>query len=148
MRFAAAVLGICAACALSAARTVRAGAPQDTPKTTWDGVYSDDQAKRGADAYGKSCASCHAPDLTGLDTAPSLTGGEFNASWNDQTVDDLFERARTTMPADAPGSLTKEQYADIVAFILSKDSFPAGQSELPADNAALKQIKFVAQKPE
>ncbi len=124
-----------------------AAALQDKPKTTWDGVYSEEQAKRGADAYSKSCASCHGPDLAGADTAPSLTGGEFNASWNDLALDDLFERAATTMPADAPGSLSKQQYADVLAFILSKDGFPAGQTELPGDNAALKQIKFVAQKP-
>ena len=147
MRIAAAILVTCAAYGGATAAALRAGAPQDKPKTTWDGVYTDDQAKRGADAYGKSCAPCHAPDLTGLDTAPSLTGGEFNASWNDQTLDDLFERARTTMPADAPGSLTKELYADIVAFILSKDNFPAGPTELAPENAALKQIKFVVNKP-
>jgi mono/diheme cytochrome c family protein len=129
------------------AGALRAAAPQDKPKTTWDGVYSDEQAKRGADAFAKSCASCHGPDLNGLDTAPSLTGTDFNASWADQTLDDLFERARTTMPADSPGALAREQYADIVAFILSKDGFPAGTADLPADNAALKQVKFIAQKP-
>jgi mono/diheme cytochrome c family protein len=147
MRFAVAVLALSAAYASSVAGALQAAAPQDKPKTTWDGVYTDDQAKRGADAFAKSCASCHGPDLAGLDTAPSLTGTDFNASWTDQTIDDLFERARTTMPADSPGTLTREQYADIVAFILSKDNFPAGPAELPGDNAALKQIKFVAQKP-
>jgi mono/diheme cytochrome c family protein len=146
MRFAVVGLALFAAYASAVAGAVHA-APQDKPKTTSDGVYSDDQAKRGADAYAKSCASCHGADLNGLDTAPSLTGKDFNASWADQTLDDLFERARTTMPADAPGSLSPQQYADIVAFILSKDSFPAGSADLPADNAALKQIKFVAQKP-
>lgn len=147
MRFAAVVLALFAAYASSVTIALRAAAPQDKPKTTWDGVYTDDQAKRGADAFAKSCASCHGADLNGLDTAPSLTGSDFNASWSDQTLDDLFERARTTMPADSPGTLTREQYADIVAFILSKDNFPAGSTELPADNAALKQIKFVPQKP-
>ena len=116
-------------------------------KTTWDGVYSDAQAKRGEAVFQKSCASCHGPDLAGLDTAPSLSGPEFNAGWNDQTAGDLAERIRTTMPADAPGSLTRPQVADVIAFIFSKDHFPAGESELPSDDAALKQIKILAQKP-
>jgi len=114
-------------------------------KTTSDGVYSDAQAKRGEAAYAKTCAGCHGPDLAGADTAPSLTGGEFNAGWTDQTLDDLFERIKTTMPGDAPGSLPGEQVADILAFVLSKDGFPAGQSELAA-GPGLKDIKFVATK--
>src|SRR5690349_25016350 len=108
MRFAAAVLvrsALYGVGIVGAVPSTALGTGQDQPKTTWDGVYSDDQAKRGADAYAKACASCHGPDLAGLDTAPSLTGSDFNASWNDQTLDDLFERARTSMPADAPGSL-------------------------------------------
>ena len=116
-------------------------------KTTWDGVYTEAQAARGEALYAKSCASCHGPDLAGLDTAPSLSGSEFNAGWKDMTLDDLFERMRTTMPADGPGTLSNQQYADIIAFILAKDKFPAGQAELPAENAPLKEIKFVTEKP-
>ena len=116
-------------------------------RTTRDGVYTEAQAKRGETGYAQACASCHGPDLSGVDSAPSLAGPEFLASWSDQTVDDLFERARTTMPADAPGSLSRQQYADVVAFILSKDGMPAGSAELPAENPALKQIKFLTQKP-
>jgi S-disulfanyl-L-cysteine oxidoreductase SoxD len=116
-------------------------------KTTWDGVYTEAQAKRGETGYAQACASCHGPDLSGVDAAPSLTGPEFLAEWNDQTVDDLFERARTTMPADAPGSLSRQQYIDIVAFVLAKNGFPTGETELPTVNPPLKEIKIVAQKP-
>lgn len=146
MRFAAAFLIASTAYSAALAAALH-GAPQDKPKTTWDGVYSAEQAARGAEQYAKSCASCHGPDLMGVDTAPSLTGPDFNTGWNDLTLDDLFERARTTMPADAPGSLSRQQYADVVAFILSKDGMPAGSAELPAENPALKQIKFLTQKP-
>lgn len=126
---------------------VSSSAVQDRAKSTSDGVYSDAQAKRGEAAYAKSCASCHGPDLTGVDAAPSLTGPEFNAGWNDLTLDDLFERVRTTMPADAPGALTRDQYTDIIAFILSRDGFPPGSGDLPSDNPTLKQIKFTGKKP-
>ena len=112
-------------------------------KTTTDSVYTAAQAKRGETVYGASCSSCHAPDLSGSGQAPSLTGKEFNEAWNGQTLADLFDRVQTTMPADAPGTLKPGETADVVAFMLSKDNFPAGDVELPADAAALKEIKFV-----
>lgn len=117
-----------------------------TAKTTQDGVYSEAQAKRGEAAYAKSCASCHGPDLTGLDTAPPLTGPEFITSWTDMTADDLQERIRISMPADAPGSLNRNDVADIIAFLFSKSGFPAGSAELPTGSEPLKQIKIQAQK--
>lgn len=111
-------------------------------KTTTDSVYTAAQAKRGETVYGASCSSCHAPDLSGSGQAPSLTGKEFNDAWSGQTLADLFDRVQTTMPADAPGTLKPGETADVVAFMLSKDNFPAGDVELPADAAALKEIKF------
>ena len=111
-------------------------------KTTTDSVYTAAQAKRGETVYGASCSSCHAPDLSGSGQAPSLTGKEFNEAWNGQTLADLFDRVQTTMPADAPGTLKPAETADVIAFMLSKDNFPAGDVELPADAAALKEIKF------
>src|ERR1700722_20051981 len=89
-----------------------------SPKSVWDGIYSDAQAQRGKTAYGKQCASCHGADLSGQGQTPPLTGEDFKANWNGQTVDDIFEEVQTSMPADHPGSLTREQTADIMAFIL------------------------------
>ena len=111
-------------------------------KTAGDSVYTAAQAKRGETVYNTSCSSCHAPDLSGGGQAPSLTGKEFTDAWNGQTLADLFDRIQTTMPADAPGSLKPAESADLVAFVLSKNNFPAGDAELPADAAALKEIKF------
>ena len=119
---------------------------QDAPKHTWSGIYTADQAKRGEAAYAKSCGSCHAPDLAG-DVAPSLTGAEFSAGWNDQSAQDLADRIQTTMPADGPGTLSRQQAVDITAYIFSKDGFPSGDTELPIDVAVLKQIKILTRKP-
>jgi mono/diheme cytochrome c family protein len=115
-------------------------------KTTTDGVYAEAQAKRGEAIYAQSCSSCHGPDLGGLDTTPSLSGPEFVTAWTDMTLDDLVERIRTSMPADAPGTLARPAVTDIVAFIVSKNGFPAGAADLPTDSDALKAIKFVAPK--
>jgi mono/diheme cytochrome c family protein len=116
-------------------------------KTTADSVYTAAQAKRGETVYSTSCASCHGPDLIGSGQAAPLTGKDFNDAWSNQPLGDLFDRIQTTMPADAPGSLKPAEAADVMAFILSKAMFPAGETELPADAAALKEIKFVSPKP-
>lgn len=117
------------------------------PKSQWDGVYTAEQAKRGEGVYTQYCAGCHGPDLAGGEMAPGLTGGEFSSNWNDLSLGDLFDRIRISMPQNAPGSLSRQQNADIVSYVLSKANFPAGQTELPTQNELLGQIKFVAQKP-
>ena len=116
-------------------------------KTVWNGVYSEAQAKRGEEKYGQYCAKCHGPDLSGADAAPPLVGGEFNSGWNDLSVGDLFERLRVTMPADKPGSVSRQDNADIVAFLLAKNGFPAADAELPTQTEILKTIKILTQKP-
>ena len=116
-------------------------------KTSWDGIYTEEQAKRGEPLYSVHCASCHGPDLTGGEMAPGLTGGEFSANWNELSIGDLFERIRVSMPQNDPGSLTRQQNADVLSFILAKGNFPAGQTELATQTEVLKQIKFVSTKP-
>jgi len=116
-------------------------------KSQWDGIYTEAQAKRGEGFYSQYCASCHGPDLTGGEMAPGLTGGEFSSNWNDLSIGELFERMRISMPQNAPGSLSRQQNADILSFVLFKSSFPAGQTELPTQTDVLNTIKFIANKP-
>ena len=138
-----AVLGIAAVGASGAGSTVAA----QTTKSQWDGVYSLEQAKRGTDLYAEHCAACHAHDLTGGEIAPALAGPEFAANWNELTLGDLFERIRISMPQNNPSALSRAQKADIVAFILFKGDYPAGQEELPQQTEVLKAIAFAAIKP-
>ena len=115
--------------------------------TVWDGVYSKAQATRGQNTYGEECARCHAENLMGGEGgSPELVGDSFLQKWNGKTVGDMFELARTTMPTDSPGSLNRQQYADIIAYILSANSFPAGDKEMPSDTAPLKQIQIQPKK--
>ena len=121
-------------------------AQQATSRSVLDGVYTEEQAKRGELAYGTTCASCHGPTLAGTEMAPPLTGAAFTSNWTDTTVCDLFQKIRVSMPADNPGSLSAEQIADIVAFLLTLDKFPAGNTELGSETETLKQIRIEAPK--
>jgi mono/diheme cytochrome c family protein len=114
--------------------------------SVWDGVYTPGQADRGKALYVQHCASCHGAKLDGSGTAPPLAGTDFKGNWNGQTADDLFEKIQTSMPADQPGSLSREQNADILAFLFTSNAFPAGSKDLPSDAAALAKIRFEAAK--
>ena len=125
--------------------TLRAQAPS---RSVWDGVYTEEQAKRGQPLYNEQCASCHGDTLGGGESAPALAGGEFLSNWNGLTLGDLFERIRTTMPQNKPGKLSREVNADILAYMLSANQFPAGKTELAHATEVLKEIRLDATKPE
>lgn len=124
-----------------------AAALRAAPPSVWDGVYTEEQAKRGEGIYYERCAACHGSQLEGGDMTPSLVGGVFTSTWNDLSVGDLFERIRVTMPLDRPSTLSRAQTADVTAFLLKANKWPAGSMELPRELPALNEIKIQAIKP-
>jgi mono/diheme cytochrome c family protein len=129
--------------ALVAVAYTSVGAQQ--PASVLGGVYTDAQAKRGEKVYADNCVTCHGPKLQGTDTAgPTLTGPDFVNGWKDMTVAALLAKISSDMPSNAPGSLKPDEYADVLSFVLSSNRYPAGQSELPTDPAALKSVKMAA----
>ena len=105
------------------------------------GIFSDVQAARGGELYQQYCAACHGARLEGNSAAP-LTGATFRARWEDgqHTLDDLFYIVRSLMPNNAPGSLSRAQYADVVAYVLKANGYPAGETELAPASATMKEI--------
>jgi mono/diheme cytochrome c family protein len=114
--------------------------------SVWDGVFAEEQSKRGQALYAKECAACHGTELSGGEEAPPLSGGAFMSNWSGLTLGELFERIRVSMPEGRAGSLSRQQNADILAYLLSFNQFPAGKTELQKDTELLKQIRFEAQK--
>jgi len=123
-----------------------AGHAQETT-SVWAGVYTTGQATRGETVYRQYCLACHGADLAGADMTPPLAGGTFTSNWNDLTAGDLFERIRTTMPMDRPGVLSRQQNADVIAYLLKSNAWPAGASELPTELGPLKGIRIETTKP-
>ena len=111
-------------------------------KSVWDGVYTAEQAARGAETYKAVCSECHGGDLMGDGFAPPLAGADFQGNWNDLSVGYFFERIRISMPPSNPASVTPQQKADIVAHLMSQNKFPAGAGQLEPKTDVLKMIKI------
>jgi S-disulfanyl-L-cysteine oxidoreductase SoxD len=129
-------------------RTQAASTVQPAPeqRSVWDGVYTARQIQRGSAVYARDCATCHGPALNGAE-APPLAGADFLAEWYGYDAGDLFERIRSTMPVTGPGSLSAQDYADVLAHILSFNKFPAGETEMESSRELLKRIRIEAAKP-
>jgi quinoprotein glucose dehydrogenase len=136
-------VALLASLSYSTLQAKQAAAPgQAGAKSVWDGVFSKEQADRGAAAFKANCSECHGDDLAGDGFAPALTGSDFMGNWTDLTVGDLFERIRISMPPSGPSAVPPDQKADIVAHILEANKFPAGTGVLEPKTETLKQIKI------
>jgi S-disulfanyl-L-cysteine oxidoreductase SoxD len=122
------------------------------PRTVWSGVYSKLQADRGGQAYRTHCGYCHRDDLRGgfmddgVGRAPALAGPQaFGSSiddrWRDQSLGDVVYTIASSMPKQAPTSLSLDTYLDIVAYLLQENDAPAGPDDLIADIPALREIQ-------
>lgn len=124
-----------------------AAVAQDVGKSVWQGIYTSEQAERGSAVYAQRCGACHGAALNGTGEAPALIGGEFVSHWDTMTVGDLYDRVRTTMPQNDPQSLTREEYADVLAFLLKNNGFPTGTQPLDKRSEVLATITITAEKP-
>ena len=111
-------------------------------RSVWSGIYTEPQAERGAKVYATACAVCHAEDLTGEGFAPPLVNEPFSQRWKEGTVADLFTVLKFTMPQGNPGTLSDDEYTDLIAFLLSKNGVPVGNEGLKGDSAGMKELTF------
>ncbi len=97
----------------------------------WDGVYSSAQASRGEAAFDNLCESCH---------RGGFQGPQFMQRWREDKLAAFYNFMSTKMPISAPGMGTRQQYLDILAWVLSTNRFPAGSVELTAADLTAVQI--------
>jgi quinoprotein glucose dehydrogenase len=123
-------------------------------RSVLDGVYTEAQAERGRAIYADQCTDCHGRALEGAYESHTRVGDEFTSDWEGQNLLALFDRIRVTMSGAEPGTitgkipkpLTREQTADVTAFILWFNKIPAGKTELSTKAEVLDTIRFEAPK--
>lgn len=98
-------------------------------------LFTEDQAGRGRGTFTSTCADCH--------YSSEFRGSEFQYKWRRRTVADLYKSISENMPDDSPGSLTTQEYVDVVAYILQLNGFPAGSAEL-AEGEAMQAVTLEA----
>ncbi len=97
-------------------------------------LYTEEQATEGATVWTNTCAGCH--------ESKDVTSADFRTKWVGRSLFELYEQIRTTMPDDAPGTLTPDQYLHSVAYILKLNGLPAGDTKLVSDSATMSTLKF------
>ena len=117
------------ACVLAFSVTLPAAQEKKSVKA---GVYTTAQADRGQTLFRSKCASCHAPNR--------FTDDLFYSAFAGKPLWEMFDVISDSMPEDNPGSLKEEEYADVIAYLLKLNNFPAGQADLPVDKEALSLI--------
>jgi mono/diheme cytochrome c family protein len=99
------------------------------------GPYSAEQAARGQPTFERRCQRCH--------EVAHFSSADFFRTWTRAPLSQLYGFIATTMPRGAPGSLSRAEYAEVVAYLLALNGVPPGETDLPATNAALAQIRIV-----
>lgn len=116
----------------------------DKPKAP--ALFTKDQASKGRITYLQNCAMCHGPQLGGQVggfPGPALKGEDFADPSYDFHISDIFNFVSKLMPAGTPGSLTNDQYTDIMAFILQQNGYPAGSVELTYKGAEKSKVPLL-----
>lgn len=107
-------------------------------------TYTAAQVRRAEPVYDAQCAECHGDNMRGggMGGGAPLSGFSFTTKWSGKPVSALYDYVRTQMPRNRPGSLTDQEYADLVALILSANDYPAGSGEVVPDSQALQSRFF------
>jgi mono/diheme cytochrome c family protein len=96
--------------------------------------FTAEQTARGQAAYRRGCQDCHGFNLNdGEFGGAPLNGQYFARHWGGGSVAALYSYMAAKMPPDRPGKLNPETYADLTAFLLAKNGYASGPTELPPD---------------
>lgn len=134
------IVGACASALQPSAGTAPVGNPPEpaasspSGSSVLEGVFTSRQASRGEQRFRQVCAACH--------SANEFRGGRFRIKWVGQTAGDIFDLVSTTMPEGDPGSLSPEDYANLLAYFFSLNGYPVGEEPLPADLSALQNLRI------
>jgi mono/diheme cytochrome c family protein len=98
-----------------------------------DGVFSAEQVDRGRETFLWICNECHEiEEFTGV--------GAYFEEMDGKPVWEALEYIWTEMPEDMPSWLDPDEYADVLAYLLSVYGMPTGENDMPVDEDVLEDI--------
>ena len=115
--------------------------------SVWDGVYTTEQAERGAPLYAERCSECHGEGLQGDDVFPAAHRQRLPLGLERYERGGFLERIVISMPEEDPRSMSAQQKADVLAFVLQRNEIPAGDAELASSKKELSPIRIDAVRP-
>ena len=134
------VVGVFSVAVVLVATGYAAAQPQEPMvpegRSVVDGVFTERQARRGERWFVQMCEQCH--------RTRDFTNAQFHERWAGQSVGDMLQFMQNTMPPENPGALSTERYADVLAYFLAVNNYPAGEDELPADASMVMDIRIEA----
>ena len=68
-------------------------------------------ADDGESIFQSECVRCH---------APAEMSGRLTANWVGRSADELYQRIKTTMPTESPGSRSDDDYLSVTGYILAQ----------------------------
>ena len=108
---------------------VAAQAPEAKP-----GLVPKAQAANGENVFKVRCAECHATsDFTKVD---------FARGFDDRPLFELYEKIRSTMPDDKPGTFLPQEYLDVSLYIYKLNGAEEGEGEIKPEEEAMKAVRY------
>jgi len=102
--------------------------------------FSAEQVATGQALYRENCQLCHGTSLANGQFGTPLRGSYFRNRWAGKSLGELLQFTIESMPPDRKGELPHEEYAALLAFILSRNELAEGEQIMPADSSALQDV--------
>lgn len=100
-------------------------------------AFTEAQSKAGQATYRELCQICHGSSLANGQFGTPLRGSFFRNNWAGKSVGELQQFIYEKMPPDKVQSLSAEQTAQVLAYILSRNDLQPGDTPLAGDSKAL-----------
>lgn len=112
--------------------------PTTTPSPTSTLPTAGQLADTGKTVFASRCAGCHGA-AGGGGGAPAIIGaGAFLGKYN--TAQGLVDFVSTAMPANAPGTLSRQDYLDLVSYLLVQNNYVSADTSI--DESKLSNISI------